>query len=279
MTTSREAWISGWPSRSCAMRSVPRSSSSRAVRVLPRAWTGFAPWKRPPRKRAVSCARIASACARLRSKRAARICHREMAMPATSEAATSAPAAIPSLFGRSVAPGRLLAKSHHHNSVQVPVQRRPAARLLRFLVQDGSADLLGSPSSQTVRPLSRQKLVQDDPERVHVARGGQLLAADLLRARVFWRQEPQGSLGAVHGLLFDGQDLGQAEVEELGNSLGSDQDVAGFDIPMDHEALVSVLHCRADPLEESEALGDAKPFLVAILQDVVRQGVLRRAPV
>src|SRR6266545_7533482 len=224
MTTSREAWISGWPSRSCAMRSVPRSSSSRAVRVLPR----------PDRQ--------------------------------TLE---MAPNVLGKLFGRSVAPGRLLAKSHHHNSVQVPVQRRPAARLLRFLVQDGSADLLGSPSSQTVRPLSRQKLVQDDPERVHVARGGQLLAADLLRARVFWRQEPQGSLGAVHGLLFDGQDLGQAEVEELGNSLGSDQDVAGFDIPMDHEALVSVLHCRADPLEESEALGDAKPFLVAILQDVL----------
>ena len=70
------------------------------------------------------------------------------------------------------------------------------------------------------------------------------------------------------------EELGDAEVEELGNPVGRDQDVAGLEVAVDDEVLVGVLNRGADHAEEPEALPYLQPAPIAEHRDRLALDVL-----
>ena len=83
--------------------------------------------------------------------------------------------------------------------------------------------------SRLPRPMAREELVEDDPERVDVGRGGRLVAAGLLRAEVVDGAERR----AREGHLGLGNRPGDAEIGHLDVPIAVDHDVAGLDVAMD----------------------------------------------
>src|SRR4051794_16904927 len=84
------------------------------------------------------------------------------------------------------------------------------------------------------------------------------------------------------------QDLGDTEVEQLGDSSAGHQDVAGLDIPMHHPVLVRVPDRVANLREQAETVSDAKLLFLTVkvnrlapnvLHHEVRQSLVRRAAV
>ena len=56
------------------------------------------------------------------------------------------------------------------------------------------------------------------------------------------------------GAWFRGHQLGDSEIQEFDGSIGTDENVAGFDVSMDNEVLVGVVQGVADLEEELEPL-------------------------
>ena len=95
-----------------------------------------------------------------------------------------------------------------------------------------------------------EQLVEHRAQRVDVGRRGDRLAAHLLRARVLRRE--QAHPRARRRLPPGGgvEELGDAEVEELGLALDRDQDVARLEVAVHDELLVGVGHRGAHLAEE-----------------------------
>src|SRR6185437_6180344 len=62
-------------------------------------------------------------------------------------------------------------------------------------------------------------------------------------------------------------EFGDAEVEEFGDAIGGDENVAGLEIAMDDQAAMGVRHGFADLAEEFAAGGDADFLAFAIRRD------------
>src|SRR5262249_61977691 len=119
-----------------------------------------------------------------------------------------------------------------------------------------------------MRALSGEQLVEDGAERIYVGSRRYCQATRLLRAGVVRRQHSQLRPGAGRVVGNVGIDqLGDAEVEQLRRAVGRRQDVAGLDVAMDDQVLVSELNRRADLPEGVQSLGDRKPIGVAIIVD------------
>ena len=109
------------------------------------------------------------------------------------------------------------------------------------------------------RLLEGQELVEDRARREHVAAPVDALAHRLLGGHVVRGTEddaPAGDSGA-------GGDAGEAEVEDLGPSIGPDQDVGGLDVAMDDAARMRVGEAGADLEEDPHPVGegDGGPLL------------------
>src|SRR5262249_52450934 len=63
------------------------------------------------------------------------------------------------------------------------------------------------------------------------------------------------------------EELGNSEIEELGNSFPGNENVARLQIPMYDEILVSILNCLAYQSEQSQSLADFQGVLIAVLCD------------
>ena len=108
--------------------------------------------------------------------------------------------------------------------------------------------------------LGRDHLVEDDAQREDVAAPVELLAAGLFGAHVAERAHDRagdgldaaagqgpGEIDGQGGLVGDGLDeLGQAEVEELGVAVPGDHDVVGLDVAVEDAGVVGL----------GQALGD-----------------------
>ena len=98
------------------------------------------------------------------------------------------------------------------------------------------------------------------PETVNIARGGDLLAAELLRARVVRGQDSLLRQSQVSPFLLRVEELGDAEVEQLHLAFRGHEDVGRLEIAMNDEVLVGVSDSGADHAEELEtffsSLGD-----------------------
>ena len=154
--------------------------------------------------------------------------------------------------------------------VSPPGHRRsaPGSLLTAVLGRSGSRSQTtrisssGSPVVDAVRLAAREQLVEDDAERVHVGRGRDAAAAHLLGARVLGRHEPQLRpvvRSRVASRAVGLEQLGDAEVEQLGHAVGRDEDVAGLDVAVHDEVLVRVLHGAQTSRKSSRRLVDRQP--------------------
>jgi hypothetical protein len=197
---------------------------------------------------------------------------------------------------RAVAAAGLLAEGHRHDGVEIPTKlaaqslRRGAARggqVCRpagpgsILAHDGVARPLGIALAgylkgvtrrvrrDPMRRASREQLVQQQPEGVHVARGRQRVAANLLGARV--RRCHQAKSRARDRLIHGGearvQQLRDPEVEELHLARAGDEHVARLEVAVQNEILMRMVDGGAHLAKQSKPAGDVEPLSVAVLRD------------
>ena len=120
-----------------------------------------------------------------------------------------------------------------------------------------------------------EELIEQDPQRIDVRRGGQALAEDLLGAGVIEAQgTPSRHRQAVLAVATGVEDLGNAKVEQLGGAGRVDQDVARFEVAVNHQMLVRRLDPRADFQKELEAAAYVQAPGVAPLVDGLALDVL-----
>ena len=205
--------------------------------------------------------------------------------------------------GGGVAAGRFLLQCGQHDRVEIagelPALGEPfsgaaaridhPARWRRDLLVDDPLRLLPSQALQPVRRTPGQELVQQHPQRVDVACGGDRFAAHLFRAGIARRHRPRElRVLAGGGAVLRIEQRGDAEVEQLRHAGVRHQDVAGLQIPMDHPVLVRVIDRFAHRAKQLEPPLDRQPILAAedvdgqaldILDDEIRAAVLAAAAV
>ena len=91
--------------------------------------------------------------------------------------------------------------------------------------------------------MSGKQLIKDHAERVDIRGSGDRLAANLLRARIFrsHRTEDSGFCTARRV-----QEFGDTEIEKFWAAILGDENIAGFDVAVNHQPLVRILHGPAD---------------------------------
>ncbi len=214
-------------------------------------------------------------------------CHRERAAMAQHEAPRAiAPGASPRLHGQTfevpeqvfrhrlgggVAVCRILAQRHHHDGVEIAAQ--PPAHALglgrgrrragqhRFGVADGARQLVGAVDRRRrIRARVGQQAIQDDAQRIDVARRRDLAAAHLLGARVDQCHRALGGGRPSDRLRRAGVDaLGDAEVHQLDHAVVPHEDVVGLQVAVHDALLVRVVHHLADAAEQPHAVVDGQP--------------------
>ena len=143
------------------------------------------------------------------------------------------------------------------------------ARPHRLGFADDADDVGRRAAGEAIRQAAGEQLVEQDAERVDVRRRGHRLAADLLRARVFRRHQLQPRRGRRQRLPAElrVQQLGDAEVEQLGRAVGRHQHVGRLDVAVDDQVLVRVLDGGADVAEERQPGRGVEPVRVAVVDD------------
>ncbi len=114
---------------------------------------------------------------------------------------------------------------------------------------------------------------EQDAERVDVGGGGDLGAGDLLGRRVGGGHRPHRGAGLLdrEGHRRRIEQLGDAEVEQLGLAFAVDQDVRRLEVAVHHQVLVGVGDRRADVDEELQPFLERQLVLLAV--GVERQAV------
>jgi len=145
----------------------------------------------------------------------------------------------------------------HENDV-VEIAREAAARA-RGQVGECARLLLGP------RPVAGEHFEEDDAERVDVAGRGDRRALELFGAGVFGREGQTGAArqGFAGIAVVFGQQLGDAEVEQFGSAVGSDEDVSGLEVAVHDEVAMGVGDGVADLVDQAAALLRAEAALVA----------------
>ena len=161
------------------------------------------------------------------------------------------------------------------------IAQRSPTRRTRVEIDDRLFELRGRLDLQFVRPLAAQQLVEHHAERVHVARGRERFAQQLLGAGVLRCERPAGDareLGLVARAAFGFHQLGDAEVEQTHFALRGDEDVAGLQVAVDHEVGVRVLHRQQHLAEKAHAAFDVQCGLVAPDRERLAFDVFERQP-
>src|ERR1700732_4066954 len=104
--------------------------------------------------------------------------------------------------------------------------------------------LVGRVSGNIVGSASGKHLIQNYSQRVDVAGRGDRLAPDLFRAGILWRHQSKKANGlfVLVNDLAGFKYLRDSEIQQLWDSFGVDEDVAGLDVAMNNQPLVCVLH-------------------------------------
>ena len=95
---------------------------------------------------------------------------------------------------------------------------------------------------EMIWPVSGEQLVEDHPQRVHVAGCTELFAPHQLRACIVRGQNSAVALREVGLLLFPGQQLRYPEVQQPHLPRIGHQDVRRLDIPVNDSLSVCILH-------------------------------------
>ncbi len=191
------------------------------------------------------------------------------------------------VFRGRVPPLRLFSHRHQDDHVEVALQlaRQPfpaaldsraglpamqdrSAGPFRLRLANGQLQFQRRLGLQLIRVDPGQQTVQEHAESIDVACRRDRLPQHLFRTGVLGRHGAHiGSRHRARARVLGFQQLGDAEVKQLGRAIGRDQNVAGLQIPMHHQVLMSVGHGPADNPEQLQPLGGGKLARVAILVD------------
>ena len=138
---------------------------------------------------------------------------------------------------------------------------------LRFA--DDADDVGRRPAGEAIGQSAGEQLVEQHAERVDIRGRGHRVAAYLLGAGVLRRHQLQPGSGRRERLARELgiQQLGDAEVQQLGCAIGDDEHVGRLDVAVDDQVLVRVLNRGADVPEELQARGGVEPVRVAVVDD------------
>ena len=154
--------------------------------------------------------------------------------------------------------------------------RRARTHRLRFA--DDAHDVGRRAAGEPIRQPAGEQFVEQHAERVDVGGRGHRLAANLLGAGVFRRHQLQAGRGRRERLARELgiQQLGDAEVQQLGRAIGDHEHVGRLDVAVDDQVLVRVLDGGADVTKELQARGGVEPVRVAVVDDRLAFDVLHR---
>ena len=203
------------------------------------------------------------------------------------------PRILGELRDRCVAPVRLGGERLEDDVVEVADERTAAVGRRHVAGRSGDglehrAERLEAAGADATHRRSGDELVQDRAERVDVGGGRDRLAAHLLGAGVLGREQVRpGAGGRVGGALI-GEQLGDAEVQQLGRALLGHQDVRWLEVAVHESASGARAAPRRTPGEELDAGAHREVALVGEardgpplhqLHDEVRQAVVGGAAV
>lgn len=136
-----------------------------------------------------------------------------------------------------------------------------------FGVTDGIPDLAGHAGFEEERFVAGEQDIEEDTKGIGVGRGGDFLVEELLRACVLGRHHLDAG-GGIGGRIGVGiEELGDAEIEEPDRAVFRYQNVAGLDVAVDHEILVSILDGGTDGEKEAEAGAEVELVRVTVFID------------
>ena len=114
-------------------------------------------------------------------------------------------------------------------------------------------------------PLPRQQLEREQPERVDVGLGPDVVAGELFGAHVPWRPDDHACLreARVGREIHRGVERGDAPIGDQGPSgLGVEEDIRRLDVAVDHATRVRSLKRRSHLPDRALGLGDRKRALL-----------------
>src|SRR5262245_55810016 len=113
---------------------------------------------------------------------------------------------------------------------------------------------------------SAEQFIQHGAERVDVRHQSHRIAHNLFRTRISRRHHAEIlRVGSI--VLRCVQELGDAEVEQLGCAGRIDQNIAGLKVAVNDEMTMRVFDSRADRQKQSQPLLDAKLLFVGVLRN------------
>jgi hypothetical protein len=124
-----------------------------------------------------------------------------------------------------------------------------------------------------------EELVEHHAQRVHVGGHRHRRAGELLGRRVPGGEQARARVRAPGRVVVRVvEQLGDAEVEQLGRAVGVDEHVRRLEVAVHHEVAVGVRHRLAHALHEPQALGDAQAPRLAVAVDRLAAHVLHGEP-
>ena len=127
--------------------------------------------------------------------------------------------------------------------------------------------------------MSGQQLIQHDAQRIHIARGADLLPVHLLWARVVERERAArkaceiGVTRLAAGLI---EQLGDSEIEQTHLPILRHQNIAGLKIAMNDEIGVRILNCASHLQKAIQPLSHTELSGIAMLGDRLAFDVFER---
>ncbi len=212
------------------------------------------------------------------------------------------------ILHRGVSPVGFFPKRHQNDIVDFPGQSAPLASeaalasVLRGRSRDhaagtGSGQLADGPFDRgerqigkLVRLLARDQFKQHDTQRIHIRGSSDRKAFDHFGTGVLrgHRSRPSPRDGDIVAPGFLAQEFGDPEVEQFHGAVGGHENVAGFEIAVDHEVAVGVLDRAAHLSKQREPRGQAESVFIAVagdgcavdvLQHEIGPAIIHHAPV
>src|SRR5579871_1947538 len=121
-------------------------------------------------------------------------------------------------------------------------------------------------ASNFIRKAARQKLEQDDAERIDIASDIEFerIGRNLFRAHVSQRSDQTAEVGVARGISIGIGDARHAEIEDFRISALIDKNIPGLEVAMDDAALVRMMNGIADPGHDIEALARGQETRVRV---------------
>ena len=169
--------------------------------------------------------------------------------------------------GGGVAAVGLLGEGFEEEGLQLAVHRRGDVARADHVLLGNAADHVQGGAGGVVGELAGEEAEQDHAQGVDVgARVEAVVVTGGLLGGHVGRGAEQAGVGRQGQARLVRQDrLGQAEVHDARLAVGGDQDVRGFQVAVDHAALVRVLHGAAHRLHELEDLHLGELVLVDVV--------------